>query len=75
MRPLDSLTDHQIPILFIHGDKDDFIIPAHSQKMQQATKGYSEIHLIPGATHAASILTAPEDYKRYVREFLQKIGK
>lgn len=75
MRPIDSLKDNQIPILFIHGDKDDFIIPAHSQKMQQATKGYSEIHLIPGATHAASILTAPEDYKRYVREFLQKIGK
>lgn len=75
MRPIDSLKDNQIPILFIHGDKDDFIIPAHSQKMQQATKGYSEIHLIPGATHAASILTAPEDYKRYVREFLRKIEK
>ena len=75
MRPIDSLKDNQIPILFIHGDKDDFIIPAHSQKMQQATKGYSELHLIPGATHAASILTAPEDYKRYVREFLRKIEK
>lgn len=75
MRPIDSLKDNQIPILFIHGDKDDFIIPAHSQKMQQATKGYSEIHLIPGATHAASILTAPEEYKRYVREFLRKIEK
>lgn len=75
MRPIDSLADNRIPILFIHGDRDDFIIPAHSQKMQKATKGYSELHLIPGATHAASILTAPEDYKRYVQAFLQKIGK
>lgn len=75
MRPIDSLGDNRIPILFIHGDKDDFIIPAHSQNMQKATKGYSELHLIPGATHAASILTAPEDYKRYVQAFLQKIGK
>ncbi|MBQ7520028.1 MAG: alpha/beta fold hydrolase [Clostridia bacterium] len=75
MRPIDSLADNRIPILFIHGDKDDFIIPAHSQNMQKATKGYSELHLIPGATHAASILTAPEDYKRYVQAFLQKIGK
>lgn len=75
MRPIDSLADNRIPILFIHGDKDDFIIPAHSQKMQQATKGYSELHLIPGATHAASVLTAPEDYKRYVQAFLEKIGK
>lgn len=75
MRPIDSLADNRIPILFIHGDKDDFIIPAHSQKMQQATKGYSELHLIPGATHAASVLTAPEDYNRYVQAFLEKIGK
>ena len=75
MRPIDSLRDNQIPILFIHGDKDDFIIPDHSRRMQQATQGYSELHLIPGATHAASILTAPEDYKRYVQEFLTKIGK
>ncbi|MBQ9198105.1 MAG: alpha/beta fold hydrolase [Clostridia bacterium] len=73
MRPIDSLADNTVPMLFIHGEKDDFILPAHSQAMQKATKGYSEIHLIPGAGHAASVLTAPEDYKRYVTDFLNKI--
>ena len=72
MRPIDSLADNQVPILFIHGEKDDFILPSHSEAMQKATQGYSELHLIPGAAHAASVLTAPEDYQRYVSEFLKK---
>lgn len=74
MRPIDSLEDNEIPILFIHGEKDDFILPRHSENMQKATKGYSEIHVIPEATHAASVLTAPEDYQRYVEGFLRTIG-
>ena len=74
MRPIDSLPENQIPILFIHGDKDDFILPEHSRNMQKATGGYSEIHIIPGATHAASVLTAPEDYRNYVQAFLRRIG-
>ena len=42
--------------------------------MAKATQGYSEIRLIPGATHAASVLTAPEEYQQYVAAFLKKIG-
>ncbi len=74
MRPIDSLAGNNIPILFIHGDADDFILPFHSQNMQKATAGYSELHLIPGATHAASVLTATEDYRTYVEGFFAKIG-
>ena len=74
MRPIDSLADNQIPILFMHGEADDFILPFHSQNMQKATRGYSELHLIPGATHAASVLTAPEDYRTYVEGFFAEIG-
>lgn len=73
MRPIDSLADNKIPILFIHGEKDDFILPAHSKAMQKATAGYSELHLIPGAAHAASILTAPDQYREYVESFLNTV--
>ncbi len=74
MRPIDSLADNQVPILFIHGEKDDFILPAHSRRMAEATRGYQEVRLIPGAGHAASILTDPAAYKAYVTGFLKKIG-
>ena len=72
MRPVDRLKDNEVPMLFIHGADDDFIFPFHSERMQKATKGYSELYLIPGAGHAASVLTAPEDYRRYVSAFINK---
>ena len=73
MRPIDSLAENTIPILFIHGEQDTFIAPWHSEAMQQATGGYSELHLIPGAGHAESVLTAPMDYLEIVRDFFKTI--
>jgi len=74
MRPIDSLADNEIPILFIHGAEDSFILPENSERMEKETKGYSELHLIPGAAHAASVLTAPEEYQEIVEAFLAHIG-
>lgn len=70
MRPIDSLKDNQIPILFIHGADDNFILPEHSEKMKAATKGYAELHLIKGAAHAMSVITDPDAYREYVAAFL-----
>ena len=74
MRPIDSLKDNLIPILFIHGEKDDFILPEHSEKMKEATQGYAELHLITNAGHAMSILTDPVAYEKYVAVFLNELN-
>ncbi len=74
MRPIDSLAENEVPILFIHGAEDSFIPPEHSERMQKETKGYSELHLIPGAAHAASVLTEPEEYGKTVTSFLAYLG-
>lgn len=70
MRPIDSLKDNRIPILLIHGAEDSFILPEHSEKMKAATQGYAELHLVPGAGHAMSVLTDPQGYRKYVSDFL-----
>jgi len=70
MRPIDALQDNTIPIVFFHGADDDFIPPEHSKRMKEATKGYTEIHLIPRAEHAMSILTDPKGYRAFVANFL-----
>ncbi|MCR5420442.1 MAG: alpha/beta hydrolase [Lachnospiraceae bacterium] len=74
MRPVDGLRDNEIPVLFIHGEDDGYIVPSNSKELKDATKGYSELHLIPGADHAASMLTAPDEYRRIVRKFLTKLS-
>ncbi|WP_051454283.1 alpha/beta hydrolase [Ruminococcus albus] len=73
MRPIDSLDDNEVPMLFIHGADDNFILPKNSEDMAARTRGRSEVHYIEGAGHANSILTDAETYKAYVKEFLESL--
>lgn len=73
MRPIDSLPDNKVPILFIHGAEDDFILPQNSFDMKAATSGYAEVYTIPGAGHAESVLTDTDTYREYVKRFLEKV--
>ena len=73
MRPIDSLPDNKVPILFIHGAEDDFILPQNSFDMKAATAGYAEVYTIPGAGHAESVLTDTDTYREYVKRFLEKV--
>ena len=72
MRPAEALDGNKVPVLFIHGEDDGFILPKNSQDMADRTEGYCEVHFIPGAGHAESILAAPEQYREIVSEFLKK---
>ena len=72
VRPVDRLKDNTIPICFIHGEEDDFILYEHSEQMHEATKGYSELHLFPHAAHAGSYDSDPHRYHRVVKEFLER---
>ncbi len=74
MRPIDSLDENLIPILFIHGADDAFILPKNSQDMAARTRGPQELHLISGAGHAESILIDPEHYREYVSGFLSGLS-
>ncbi len=75
IRPIRGLMHNKVPVMFIHGKDDTYISPRHSRRMYRAVTAYKELHMIPGATHAASVLTAPEDYRRYVAGFLKKVEK
>ena len=74
MKPIDMLSDNKVPLLFIHGEDDTFILPENSRRMAAETAGYSEVHLFPGARHANSVLTDPEGYRTIVYSFLDTIG-
>ena len=73
MRPIDSLNENTIPVLFIHGEDDSFILPRNSEAMYERTQGPKELFLMPGAGHAESVLTDPERYSQVVSDFLQTV--
>jgi fermentation-respiration switch protein FrsA (DUF1100 family) len=62
------------PVLFIHGDSDDFVPTAHVYKNFEAkTKGYKEMWLAPGSAHAMAYKDHPAEYTEHVRSFLAKV--
>ena len=71
---MDQLSKCDRPMLFIHGDADDFVPFSHLQLNYDAkTSGYKEMWVAPGAVHANSYASYPEEYTRRVRDFLAKV--
>lgn len=61
------------PMLFIHGEEDDFVPTAHVYKNYEAkTNGYKELWIAPGSAHAAAYKDHPAEYTEHVRAFLAK---
>ena len=64
----------EMPMLFIHGDADDFVPFEHMWLNYNAKKkGYKEYYVCPGAVHANSYAKDPETYKHRVLNFLKTV--
>jgi fermentation-respiration switch protein FrsA (DUF1100 family) len=62
------------PMLFIHGDADDFVPVDHVYKNYAAkTHGYKELYIVPGAVHANSYAKDPKNYIWRVKYFLDRV--
>lgn len=60
----------QIPILFIHGDKDDFVPEYMCEKLYQAANCEKEKLIIQGAGHTEGKYKEPEQYYDTIFKFL-----
>ena len=69
-----QLKKSKTPTLFIHGDKDDFVLFNNLDKVYAACAAPKEKYVIHGAEHAVSQLWFPEEYWRVVDAFLAKYG-
>lgn len=72
--PLRSIGRVQAPVLFIHGQEDDFIPPVHSVQLFSAAQGIKRLYLAPGAGHAQSFWKDEAAYRAHVEAFLQECG-
>lgn len=49
--PLDAIGTITVPVMLVHGDADERIPLAHSQRIAAAGAGHTELVVVPGATH------------------------
>lgn len=67
-----QLNKNKRPMLFIHGDKDDFVPYSMLDEVYNATKGPKEKYVVHGAKHAEALSSDPAMYQKKVTAFLQK---
>ena len=71
-----QLEKSTVPMMFIHGDADDFVPFDNIWKNYNAkTTGYKEYYVCEGAVHANSYAKDPATYKARVKGFLDKVKK
>ena len=71
--PITTLPKIEIPILFIHGQDDDYVPTYMCKQMYSAKKGYKEIYIVPGAGHAEAYWKNKDEYEKKVDGFLKAI--
>ncbi|MGT2828248.1 alpha/beta hydrolase [Streptococcus hillyeri] len=69
--PIEAIKTNQVPILFIHGEKDNFIKPENSQKLFEANASKDQLVIVPKAEHASSReILGKEAYTKLIENFI-----
>jgi fermentation-respiration switch protein FrsA (DUF1100 family) len=70
---IEQLKKCKLPILFIHGYKDNFVPTSMVHELYNTVNGNKDLLLIEGAGHGASYATNMTEYQRAVKTFIDKI--
>ncbi len=65
----------KLPMLFIHGDNDDFVPTRMVKPLYEAKPQPKEIYIAPGSRHARSLTDHRADYTARVQSFVTKYIK
>lgn len=67
-----QIENSYLPMLFIHGEKDDFVPTWMVYELYQAKPAPKELWIVPDAAHAVSYKNHREEYIQTVRHFVGK---
>lgn len=70
--PLKQVAKCKKPMLFIHGDNDDYVPTAMVHPLYEAKQGEKQLWLAPGSAHAESYKDHHEEYTKVVKDFLER---
>ena len=73
MSPVDAVKENTIPVLFIHGAKDTFILPHHCDLLYESATAYKEQVIFENGIHGHSIDSDFEKYSNVVSTFVEKV--
>lgn len=68
----EALAHATVPVLFIHGTKDTFVIPKNTERNMEACSSKKDVLYIENATHAVSMYEDGDTYFAKVNDFFAK---
>jgi fermentation-respiration switch protein FrsA (DUF1100 family) len=69
---VDQLKKTKVPVLFIHGEDDDFVPFPMVQTLYDACASEKELYTVKGAGHGFSYEIASGEYENRIRQFIKK---
>jgi fermentation-respiration switch protein FrsA (DUF1100 family) len=72
--PLEAMKKCRVPVIFFHGEQDDFVPCYMSREVYEACPTKKCIVTIPGADHGLSYAVDPKGYLAALREFFGEAG-
>ena len=69
-----ALAHTQLPVLFLHGEDDDFVPPSMTRENFAACRAEKKLYLVPGAAHAQSFAVDTKGCQKQIVGFLEKYG-
>lgn len=67
--PIEAIRNCRLPIIFIHGEADDFVPCEMSRRIFAACPSPKLLFTVPGAGHGMGYIMDPEGYLKNVTEF------
>ena len=73
--PMASMRNCTVPVIFYHGEDDDFVPCDMSREIYEACPTRKQLVTIPGAGHGLSYAVDPERYIENLRDFFEEEEK
>lgn len=70
--PIRVVANSNKPILFIHGEEDDYVPTYMVRELFKAKKDKKELYIAPNAKHAEALVKNKRDYEKVVNNFIDK---
>ena len=68
--PEEAIQKCKIPVIFFHGETDDFVPCDMSRKLYDLCPTKKAIMTVPGAGHGLSYALQPKEYRKFLNDFL-----
>ncbi|GHU85898.1 alpha/beta hydrolase [Clostridia bacterium] len=69
---VEQLKKTKVPVMFIHGSEDKFVLPDMVHKVYDATPTEKELYIVPGAKHNCAFRIDQAEYMKRCLEFINK---